>query len=89
MDEKGIMKDLTKNNDVQLSVLAAVGRTMIFVPIILTILSVIASLIGLNLDVQSVASGLGGVFLCGIAILLYVAFRRFRRGIRGEDAEED
>ncbi len=83
------MKDLTNNSDVQLSVLALLGRTMIFVPIILTILSTIVSLIGLNLDVQSVALGLGGVFLCGIAILLYVAFRRFRRGIRGEDAEED
>ncbi len=89
MDEKRMMKDLTKNDDVQLSVLAVVGRTMIFVPIILTILSIIASLIGLNLDVQSLASGLGGVFVCGIALLLYVAFRRFRRGIRGEDTGED
>ncbi len=83
------MKDLNKNSDVQLSVLAVVGRTMIFVPIILTILSIIVSLIGLSLDVQSLASGLGGVFLCGIAILLYVAFRRFQRGIRGEDTGGD
>ncbi len=83
------MKDLTKNNDVQLSVLAVVGRTMMFVPIVITILSILASLIGLNLDVQSLASGLGGVFLCGIAILLYVAFRRFQRGIRGEDTGGD
>ncbi len=89
MDEKGIMKDVNENSDVLLSVLAVVGRTMIFVPIILTILSIIVSLVGLNLDVQSLASGLGGVFLCGIAILLYVAFRRFRRGIRGEDTGGD
>lgn len=78
-----------RKTNIQLGVLSVVGRTMIFVPIVITILSIIASLFGLNLDVQSLASGLGGVFVCGIAILLYVAFRRFRQGIRGEDTGED
>ncbi len=89
IDEKRMKNDLAKVNDIQSSVLAVVGRTMIFLPIVITVLYIIASLIGFNLDVQSVASGLGGVFLCGVAILLYVAFRRFRRGIRGEDAGRD
>ncbi len=89
IDEKRMKNDLAKGNDIQLSVLAVVGRTMIFVPIALTVLSIMASLIGLDFDVQPVASGLGGVFVCGIAILLYVAFRRFRRGIRGEDTARD
>ena len=83
------MTDLDRNTNTQLNVLAAVGRTMIFVPIIITVLSIIGSLIGIELDVQSLASGLGGLFLCGVAILLYVAFRRFRQGIRGEETPEE
>jgi hypothetical protein len=62
---------------------------MIFVPLAVTVLSVVGALIGMELDVQALASGLGALFLCGIAILSYVAFLRFRQGIRGEDTEED
>jgi Mg2+ and Co2+ transporter CorA len=79
-----MMKDSSKDTGIQLNVLAVVGRTMIFVPIIITIISIIASLFGMDFDVQSLASGLGALFVCGIAILLYVAFRRFRQGIRGD-----
>ena len=65
------------------------GRIMISVPVLLLLFQIINSWAGGSPSLaDNVSSGAGSIFFCGMAALGYVAFERFRRGLRGEDTGE-
>ncbi len=69
-----------------LSALTIMGRILIFVPIIVSLIAFLLSLFGTNpVNDESVFAGSTMIFLCGVATLIYVAVKRFRQGLRGED----
>lgn len=74
-----------------LSALTIMGRILIFVPIIIGLIALLLSLYGINsVNSEVVFSGSTMLFLCGVATLVYVAIKRFREGLRGdEEARED
>jgi len=56
------------------------------VPIIVGPIALILSLYGFNpINDESIFAGSTMLFLCGVATLVYVAVKRFRQGLRGEE----
>jgi len=69
-----------------LSALTIMGRILISVPIIVSLIAFLLSLFGSNpVNDENVFAGGAMIFFCGAATLIYVAVKRFRRGLRGEE----
>jgi len=73
-----------------LSALTIMGRILILVPIVASLLGFILSNDG-GLEASSGdAYVMGMIFLCGVVTLVYVAIKRFQEGLRGEaEVKED
>lgn len=68
-----------------LSALTVMGRILISVPLIVSLLAVLLSFFKANpLNDESIFAGSSMIFLCGVATLIYVAIKRFQQGLRGE-----
>lgn len=68
-----------------LSALTIMGRILIFVPIIISLIAILLSLLGTSpVNDESIFAGSTMIFFCGVATLIYVAIKRFRQGLRGE-----
>jgi hypothetical protein len=68
-----------------LSALTIMGRILISVPIIISLIAILLSLFGASpVNDGSIFAGSTMIFFCGAATLIYVAIKRFRQGLRGE-----
>ena len=80
------MNDNKQKQPDWLRALTVMGRIMISVPILLFLVQIINSWAGGSPSLADAASsGAGSTFFCGVVVLVYVAFKRFRQGLRGED----
>ena len=68
-----------------LSALTIMGRILISVPIIVSLIAILLSLFGDSpVNDESIFAGSTMIFFCGAATLIYVAIKRFGQGLRGE-----
>ena len=80
------MKERKPDTSDWLSALTVMGRILISVPIIVSLIALLLSLLGANpVNDESVFAGGTMIFFCGAATLIYVAVKRFRQGLRGEE----
>ena len=95
-----MMNKRKEANGDRLSALTVLGRIMIFVPIGVNLILFISSLLGQGGFVREegfnptvieynafhgyLTAGSFLIFLCGLTMLVYVAVKRFRQGLRGE-----
>lgn len=69
-----------------LSALTIIGRIFIFVPIAAGLIQWIIDLTGKSpANNEVIYSGSAMLIICGIVTLVYVAVKRFRKGLRGEE----
>jgi len=69
-----------------LSALTIMGRILISVPIIVSLIAILLGLFGASpVNGESVFAGSTMIFFCGVTTLIYVAIKRFRQGLRGEE----
>jgi len=80
------MKERKQDTSDYLSALTIMGRILISVPIIVSLIAFLLSLFGTNpVDNENIFAGGTMIFLCGTATLIYIGFKRFRQGLRGEE----
>jgi hypothetical protein len=80
------MQNRKKKSSDWLSALTIMGRILIFVPLIVTLIAILLGLFGTSpVNGESVFAGSTMIFFCGAATLIYVAIKRFRQGLRGEE----
>lgn len=69
-----------------LRALTIIGRVFIFVPIAVGLIQWIIDFTGESpVDNEMIYSGSAMLIICGIVTLVYVAVKRFRKGLRGEE----
>jgi len=84
------MKEQKQSAGDWLNALTIMGRILISVPIIVSLLSILLSLFGANpVNDESVFTGSTMIFFCGVATLVYVAIKRFQQGLRGEGRTDE
>jgi uncharacterized membrane protein len=77
---------MDKSEDATLRALATMGRILLIVPIVAgAIVTIIEAPSPSWVDWHTVLAGAALVMLCGLVTLGYVAVKRFRRGLQGED----
>jgi hypothetical protein len=78
------MKEQRQGVGDYLIALTIMGRILISVPIIVSLIASLLSLFGANpVDNENIFAGGAMIFFCGAATLIYVAAKRFRQGLRG------
>ena len=84
------MRKRKQNSGDWLSALTVIGRILIFVPIIVGLIIFLCSLYGTNFNApETLFAGSSMIFLCGLVTLVYVAVKRFREGLRGDEGTEE
>ena len=77
---------MNTREDGTLQALIIMGRILLAVPLLFGIVvSIIEAVSSTTLDRDTFLAGGGMVMLCGLVTLGYVAVKRFRRSLRGED----
>jgi len=69
-----------------LSALTIMGRILISVPIIISLIAILLLRIEASpVNHESIFAGSTMIFFCGVVTLVYVAIKRFGQGLRGEE----